>query len=329
MDISLAAVEHYIPPNIVTSEELDRRFNCPLGQHERHSGVKQRAYGYDEPSVEMGYKAALKALDQAGLSIEDIDLIIGACATKYQQIPNNASIILSYFNTKKKIPAIDIDTACSSHLVALNAASLYIHGNQYRTILIVSAESAHIALDKNDIKVNALFGDGAAATVVTKATSDNITSKILGYDLITLSNHYSLCEIQGGGSGKNFVTDPDGITKHHLFSMDGKKLFKLTLKELPVFVDRLCEKSGISKNEIDLVVPHQASKQANQLMFEKLGFSDDIVLSIIETHGNQVSVSIPTCFSIGLAENKIQRGMKLLLLGSAAGVSFGGMILEY
>jgi len=329
VEICLSASSYYVPDNIVLSKELDYSLNCSIGEHERYSGVKQRAYAHKESSVEMGYKVASKVLDKANLTIDDVDLIIAACATKHQQIPNNSSIILSFFNTSKLISAFDIDASCLSYLVALNTASLYNSFGQYNTILIVSAERAHIALNKSDIKTNALFGDGAAATIITRPQPGNISSKILGYEFVTLSKYYKLCQIKGGGSGKNIVTDPLGIENHHLFVMNGKKLFKLALENLPFLVDLVCKKSGISKTDIDLVIPHQASKQANELIRKKLGFSQDMFLSIIENYGNQVSAAIPTCFSLALEQNRINRGTKVLFLGSAAGISFGAMILEY
>ncbi len=317
------------PKTKVSSENLDKKCGVPIGSHNASSGVKTRYYGVEETAIDMSETAIKYLLKNFNLNKNSIDCLLSASATSHQAIPNNASHILDRLHTDSPIPAIDINTTCLSFLSAFHMACMYITSGVYETILIVSSERSHIALDDRDIKTHALFGDGAAAILISKYPLHEraIPFSMSGYSFETHPNT-TLCEIRGGGSGLNIVVDPDHVAEHHYFKMDGSKLYKKTSKLFLNFLFALLKEANQLLEDIDLFIPHQASPAALKLMTKHLGIDSSKVLSIVEDFGNQVSASLPTALSVAFQNDLLKPNKKILLCGTAAGVSLGGIILE-
>lgn len=326
--IGILGTGHSLPSTVVTSEELDRRFNYCPGTIESTGGVRRRHFaGSDETAAQLAAEASRLALKAAGITIDDIDCLVAASGTMDQGMPCNAALIHRELGLSRlAIPAFDVNASCLGFLAALDALSWPIAAGRYRNVLIVAADIASCGLDWTTLEASAIFGDGAAAAVIGPG---NGASRLLAAELNTLSEGADLCRIPGGGSRYHPTRIDQPFDKLALFRMDGKRVFKLATRHLPGFLDRLLARAGVHRDQLDWIVPHQASHLALSHASKRLGFARDKVIDIFAEHGNQVAASLPTALDIAIRDGRIQRGNKVLLLGSGAGLSLGGVVMEY
>ncbi len=324
----------YLPERIVTSLELDEKLGLKLGTFEFISGVKSRRYASDEESASvMGAKAALAAIEDANLNVSDIDLILGACGTMEQAIPCNAALIQRELKQiRSGVPCFDINSTCLSFVTALQVASNFIAQGMYRNILIVSSEVASVGLNYNQHEASSLFGDGAAAVVVGKAeNSEDKKSFLLGFHMETYASGWDSCQIEGGGtrlhpSRLNWKLEHDD--SRFQFKMQGPKIFRMVLKVLPEFMKTLEKKSGVSLNDVKLLIPHQASFSALELIRQKLALDPERMMNIIEEHGNMIAASMPLALHYALKSGRLKSGDHAIMIGTSAGFSIGGVAIQ-
>jgi 3-oxoacyl-[acyl-carrier-protein] synthase III len=327
--VALLGTGHALPSRAVTSAELDRQLNRHTGTVERVSGVRKRHFaGRDETAAMLAAEAARRALDAAGLALDDIDCLVAASGTQDQGMPCNAALVHRELGlSARAIPAFDVNASCLSFLVALDQLAWPIVAGRYRRVLVVSADIASCGLDWGTLESSAIFGDGAAAAVLGPSIEGR--SRLLAAELNTHSEGADLCGVPAGGSRFHPARIDQSFEALTKFRMDGKGLFRLAAAHLPGFVERLLARAGVSRSQIDWVVPHQASQLAMTHIARKIGFRRDKVVDIFAEHGNQVAASLPTALDVAIRDGRVQRGHRLLLLGTGAGLSLGGMILEY
>jgi 3-oxoacyl-[acyl-carrier-protein] synthase-3 len=301
---------------------LDTRFGLTAGQVVKLTGVTNRHYcTADETQISMGAAAAQAALDDAGLRPCDVDLILGAAAVPYQPIPATAPAYMQALGMADGSAfAFDVNSTCLSFVSALEVCDGLMRAGRYARALIISSEVASRALPWPDHpEIAGLFGDGAAAVVVEAGTADLVTR------FCTYPSQLGSCGIGAGGTRFDFHTQAEAFAAHSLFDMDGKALFRLTTQYFVPFVDALCADAGWSRDDIDLVIPHQASPMALAHMIRQCGFDPAKVVDISCDVGNQIAASIP--FALAHARGRLKRGTRVLMLGTSAGVSFGGAAL--
>lgn len=324
--IEILGTGKYLPQGQVSAEDLDEKLQLKPGWTLKKSGVRTRYYVGDETVSYMGAKAARQAIEHAAIKSEDIDCIISASATMEQIIPCTASLIQKELQLEGSgIPCFDMNSTCLSFVTAFDMASCMIAQGMYNNILIVSSEIASVGLNWDDPHSCILFGDGAAAAVIGSSQ----TNKILASKMKTYSSGSELAEIKGGGSKLHSKVYTEDNKHSFLFKMDGLKIYKLTSKLLPQLVNELLKDAKCEIDDIDMVIPHQASLLAMQLTQKNLNIPDNKFMYIIENHGNTIAASIPMALHEAISQNKIKRGSKIMLLGTSAGVSLGGMIFEY
>ncbi|MDR2853200.1 MAG: beta-ketoacyl-ACP synthase 3 [Burkholderiaceae bacterium] len=325
--IAVLGTGHALPSRAVTSAELDRQLDRRTGTVERVGGIRVRHFATkDETAAMLAAQAARRALEAAKLSLADIDCLVAASGTPDQALPCNASLIHRELGLSG-VPAFDINASCLSFLAALDTLSWPIMAGRYKRVLVASADIASCGLNWSTLESSAIFGDGAAAAVFGPSTDGR--SRILAVELGTYSEGADLCRIPGGGSRyhPSRIDQPfDPLSKFH---MDGKGVFKLAAVHLPAFLERLLARAGVTRDQIDWVVPHQASQLAMTHAAKRLGFARDKIVDIFAEHGNQVAASLPTALDVAIRDGRIQRGHRLLMLGTGAGLSLGGAVLEY
>jgi 3-oxoacyl-[acyl-carrier-protein] synthase-3 len=327
--VAVLGTGHALPATAMTSAELDQHLKQPPGAVERIGGVRQRFFAAShETAASLAAEAGRQALDAAGLALADIDCLVAASGTMDQGMPCNAALIHRELGlSARAIPAFDINASCLSFLAALDMLAWPIVAGRYRRVLVVAADIASCGLDWTTLESSAIFGDGAAAAVLGPSTDGR--SRLLAAELNTLSEGVELCRIPAGGSRfhPTRINQPfDELTK---FRMDGKGVFKLAAAHLPAFVERLLARARLTRDQLDWIVPHQASQLAITHLTKRLGFAGNRVIDIFAEHGNQVAASLPTALDIAIRDGRVQRGHRLLLLGTGAGLSLGGVVLEY
>lgn len=312
----------------VTSAEMDIRLGLAPGSVERRTGVVSRHVETKRSAAELGADAARRALEAAGLCLDDVDCLVAASGTPDQAMPCNAALLHHALNFgTRATPAFDINASCLSFLFALDTLSYLIDAGRYRRILIVSSDIASCGLDWDHLEESGIFGDGAAAAILGHAGDSG--SAVLASAFATFGEGAHSCEIRGGGSRHHpsRVTEP--FAPLTTFRMDGKAVFRLAGGRLHAFVEDLVHASGIPLADIPVVVPHQASAQALRYTRHRLRLRGDQMVDIFAGHGNQVAASLPSALHEAIISGRLRRGHHALLLGSGAGVSLGGVVLCY
>jgi 3-oxoacyl-[acyl-carrier-protein] synthase-3 len=280
-----------------------------------------------ETAAQLAARACEMALANAGLEWEDIDCLVATSATPDQALPYNAALVHAELGLSRlRTPTFDIGASCMSFLVGLDTLSYLVAAGRYENVMLVSADIATFGLDWRSLESSGIFGDGAAAAVI-RATGKGEGCGILASRFITISSGSDFCEIPSGGSRfhpRRLSHPDDGLA---LFRMNGKAVFKAVRKELPGFVDELLVSAGKSMEEIQLVIPHQASRLAMDHLARELHIDHDRLVDIVADYGNQVGASLPTALHFAMTERRLSHGDTALLIGSGAGLTVGGMVL--
>lgn len=243
----------------------------------------------------------------------------------YQPIPTTSALLARELGVPDgRLESFDINTTCLSFLTALDKITMMMWAGGYGNVLIVSSEIASRGLPwGSDPATAALFGDGAAAMVLTPGGDRIAASKFRTYP-----SGWDLCQIQSGGTRHDFHLDRASFEDHSFFEMQGRDLYRLTFRAFPGFVTELLDDAGWRLSDIDAVIPHQASPHAIAHMKKACGFSDDQVVETIQETGNMIAASIPHAFDRARRDGRIGEGSNVLILGTSAGLSIGGVALE-
>lgn len=327
--IKILSTGKYLPKDVVTAETLSQKLNISRDWIEQHTGVLTRHFVRDETASEMGALAAKSALEAAGLSFRDIDCLVSTSGTMEQPIPCTAALIQQAMGESHSgVPAFDINSTCLSFLAGLDVISYMVTSGRYRHVLLVATEVASPGLDWSDKESSCLFGDGAAAVIIAASNADE-SSQILCSQIETYSHGAALSEIAGGGSRYHASGYNTETKKRYQFFMDGKAIFKLSAKVLPTFYHTLLSSVSMTTEDLKIVIPHQASKTACQLIRKRLGIPEEKFQMIAHNHGNTIAASLPMGLHEAIQQQNLSRGDRFMLLGTSAGFSVGGMILEY
>ncbi|WP_072330880.1 MULTISPECIES: beta-ketoacyl-ACP synthase III [unclassified Paenibacillus] len=328
-EVKIVGTGKYLPRERVTAEEMDRRLGVPSGWVLKKSDVAVRYFAGDEKASEMGARAAEAALASAGLAFSDIDCLLCASGTMEQPIPCTAALIQQAMGQGDSgVPALDINTTCLSFVAALDMVSYMVAAGRYRRVLIVSAEIASKGLNWQQKESAALFGDGAAAAVIER-TAAGEPSCILHAAMETYGAGSGLSEIRGGGSGLPASLYAPEASADFSFDMNGSGIFRMASQLLPSFLDRLLAASGLRIGDFKLVIPHQGSAMAMRLLGRRLNISKEQMMYITPDHGNTIAASIPMGLHEAVKQGRLERGDRVLLLGTSAGLSLGGLAFVY
>lgn len=336
-NIRFSSFGKVLPKRLIKAHELDQKLGLPIGLLANKTGVKERHFVSEgETSITMAVGAAKEAIHKAGLTMNDIDLLIGSSGVPHQPIPCNAALIHRELGLEKtNIPAFDINSTCLSFITAVDIISHLIHIGKYRNVLIVSSEVASVGLNWNHLESAGLFGDGAAAAVLTASslTASSASKvrggRILGSIMRTYSSGADFCKIEGGLTGLSAQQYSSHNAEKYTFHMDGRAVFRQASTYLPSVIHEVLGASGVSMNDISLVIPHQASLSALRLVQKKLNISDEKYMMIVEDHGNTISACIPMCLYEADRQGRMKRGDLVLVFGTSAGFSIGAMVFEY
>lgn len=277
-----------------------------------------------ETQLTMAVTAAKKALEKAGLTINDMDCIVSASAVDIQPIPCTAALIHEQLACGTEIPAMDINTTCTSFVSAFDIMSYLIDAGRYDKVLLIASEKASSGLNPNQKESYELFGDGAAAVVLAKSQGD--AGVIYGMQK-TWSEGAHDTEIRGGLTGYHPVHYAEN-PEEFCFDMKGIKVLRLASRKLPAMFAEFQEKSGYTMDDIDMIVPHQASKALNVIM-KHLHIPEEKYINIVPEYGNMVSVAIPHALITAIESGKIRKGDRVLLYGTAAGLTSNILLFQY
>lgn len=328
LPIKIAGSGWYLPERRVSNAELAERIGTPANWIERVTGVRERRYVTHETTLCMGAEAAWMALADAGLQVGDLDAIISAAAAPVQSIPCTAALLQRELNAPEgRSACFDINATCLGFLFALQTAAHLVAAGVYRTVLICCSELVSHSLNPQERESIVLFGDAAAAVVITRSQSDEQSA--MWHALFeTHSSGAHLTQVLGGGT-LHHPNDPTTLPEMNMFHMSGPAVFKQASMLIEPFVDRFFAHLDWQREQIDAVVPHQASRHAVEQLTRRLGFTGDQVVLNLAQRGNCVSASIPLAFAEAVHAGRIRRGDRVLLIGTGAGLTLGALALTY
>jgi len=320
LPVKIAATAFYAPPRVETAAELASRIGCSEDWIVTHTGVRERRIA-EEPVEAMAARAARAAL-HAG---PPPDLILNASTSARQLIPDTSVFIQDELGFEG-IPSFSIHATCLSFLVALHNAAALVAAGAYRRVLVVSAECGSFARNLAEPESAALLGDGAAAAVL-EPTPREEASALLGWRMTTWPKGARLTELRGNGQRRQ-PSDPRTRPEDYLFSMDGPGVYKMARRRVLELMGALLSEQGLGLKDVDWVVPHQASGPALALL-QRMGVPAERVVNIIGLYGNCVAASIPMALAHLADSGRLERGQRVLLLGTGAGLSVAGALLRW
>lgn len=328
LSLRIAGTGIALPRQSRSSDWFDARHGRPAGWTARHVGLQQRPLaGKDERASVLGAAAARRALDAAGWQAGELDLVVSACGVGEQALPGTATLIHRELGLDPHgTAALDINSACLSFVSALDLAACALAAGRYRRILIVSSEIPSAGLDWDDPDSAPLFGDGAAAVALEAGDG---RSQLLAAHHATWSSGVELCQVRAGGTGVRLADGVDAYARAARFAMDGPATYRLAAQKLPGFIATLVQRAGLRPEQLDVLVPHQASAKALTHMRRALRLPPGLLVDILEGHGNQMAASIPTALHTAIASGRIQRGHTVALVGTGAGLAAAGVVLRY
>lgn len=307
-NIKIIGYGNYLPNNIVEFDG-EKRYRC----------------NGSETQLDMAVKAANKALENAKLDIKDIDCIVSASAAIMQPIPCNAALIHEKIAKGTNIPAMDINTTCTSFVTALDTMSYLIDAGRYKNVLIIASDIPSDGLNEEQKESYTLFSDGASAFIITKTKDRN--QGIVGSLIQTYSEGAHATEFRGGGTLMPSYTYKPENKADFLFDMKGKPVLSICARKLPEFFKEFEKEFNVSIKDVDVVIPHQASR-ALPFIMKMLKIDESKYINRVSEFGNMVSVSIPYMLCDLLENGKIKTGDRVLLCGTAAGLTCNILLLN-
>lgn len=323
LPLKIIATGVALPSLCVESSVLDRQLHKPAGYVEKRSGIIHRFHASNDASqAELAVAALDDALARHAIPRDSIDLLISASAIAVQALPFSAAHLLKLAGLRQGIAGFDINTSCVSFISALQVAAGLLNTGVYRRIAIVSADIASRGIDWQDEESSLIFGDGAACAIVERGDG---RSGILSYLMETHPEGSDLCEIRAGGTRCNpraGMSDSD-----FLFHMKGKQLFRQASALIESFLSRLLAAGGLTLAQVATVVPHQASHLSLEHMRKRLHVTPEALVDIYRYRGNQVAASIPSALHEAAITGRLNADRPVMLIGTAAGLTLGGMVL--
>jgi 3-oxoacyl-[acyl-carrier-protein] synthase-3 len=328
LPVKIAGLGWYLPVRRVPSAELAQRFIVAPGLIERTTGVRERRYASGETASGMAAAAARMALEHAEIQSGELDAIIGASSAPQQCIPCTAALVQRELGAPEgRSLCFDINATCLSFLVALQTAAQFIAAGVYRHVLIFSSEIASPSLDPNQWESAALFGDAAAAAVLSRSAPGE-PSTIWHARFATYSSGADLTQCLGGGT-LHHPNDPRTSPEMNMFHMQGLAVFRQAVRIMRPFLDQFFETLDWQREQVNTVVPHQASRHGVEQLSDRLGFREQQVFSNLGERGNCVAASIPLALAEAVHAGRIRRDDRVVLLGTGAGLTVGALALTY
>lgn len=307
----------HLPARVVTNADLESVVDTTADWIQERTGIERRhLVSEGETCCDLAEAASRKALDAAGVSPSELDLILVATTTPDQFFPSTACLLQSRLGVRG-CAAFDLQAVCSGFVYAMSVADKFIRTGAANRALVVGAETISRIVDWSDRTTCVLFGDGAGAVVLGPSTEPGIISTHLHAD----GTYKDLLQIQGGlGSGH-----PESI----FLEMKGNEVFRIAVTTLGRIVDETLEAAGMSKSDIDWLIPHQANIRIIQATARKLDLPMERVVVTVDEHGNTSSASIPLAFDTAVRDGRIRRGETFLMEAFGGGFTWGSVLGRY
>lgn len=335
----IKGVGHYVPENVVTNDDLAKLMTTDDAWITERTGIRERRHRRNrndsqETTARLGFKAAEKAVENAGLTPKDIDFIIFATLSPDYYFPG-CGVLLQELLGCDTIGALDVRNQCSGFVYSMSVANAFIKSGQYKNILVVGAEIHSFGLDFSDRGrgVSVIFGDGAGA-VVLSASEDAGVRGIIATNMHSEGKYADeLCTKFPGskyGWSDRLLLDPENVTAEEIYPvMNGNFVFKHAVTRFPETIGEALNDAGLDVADLDMFIPHQANLRIAQYVQQKLGLPDSKVFNNIQKYGNTTAASIPIALSEAVAQGRVNRGDLVCMSAFGSGFTWGSVLLEF
>ena len=322
--IKILSTGSYVPEKVLTNFDLEKMVETSDEWISTRTGIKERRIAdKSQTTSDLAYNAAIKAIEKAKISVDEIDLIIVATISPDAPMPSTACYLQKKLKAFNAV-AFDIAAACSGFIYGVSMVKAFISSGLYKRALLVGVEALSRVTDWTDRNTCVLFGDGAGAMIFEASEKDNdIVSTYLGTD----GNHTDILNIPAGGSA--MPTTKETVEQRlHFVKMVGKEVFKVAVSKMALAVNKAQELAGLTDNDIDLYIPHQANLRIIDAVAKKAGVTKEKVYINVHKYGNMSAATTIVALDEALKEDKIQKGALVELVAFGAGLTWGACILK-
>ena len=328
---------HYVPDNVVTNDDLSKIMDTNDAWIQERTGIKERRFavkGTEDTTSGMGVKAAKIAIERAGIDKDDIDFIIFATLSPDYYFPGPGVMVQKELDIKT-VGALDVRNQCSGFVYAISVADKFIKTGMYKNILVIGSELHSHGLDMTTRgrAVSVIFGDGAGAAILTRSEDDS--RGILSSHLHSQGEHAEELSLIAPGMGKRWVNDiikdldNDEEDTSYFPYMNGQFVFKNAVVRFSEVIMEGLLQNGLKKEDIDMLIPHQANLRIAQFIQKKFGLGDNQVYNNIMRYGNTTAASIPIALTEAWEEGKIKEGDTVVLAAFGSGFTWGSVIMKW
>ncbi|KAF6574391.1 beta-ketoacyl-ACP synthase III [Paenibacillus sp. SEL3] len=315
----------YVPEKILTNKDLEAIVETSDEWIVSRTGIQERHIAAPEQATsDLAYEAAIKALESAGMTAQDLDLIIVATVTPDMAFPSTACILQDKLGAKGAA-AFDLSAACSGFVYGLATATSFIKTGIYNNALIIGADCLSRITDYTDRNTCVLFGDGAGAVVIGEVPEGR---GFQSFDLGAEGAGGTLLKLEAGGSRLPASADTLENKQHYIY-MNGREVFKFAVRVMGTATVDVLEKAGLSKDDIDLFVPHQANVRIIQSAMQRLDLPEEKVVVNVHKYANTSAASIPLALVEAAEEGRMKEGDRVLMVGFGGGLTWGASVLVW
>lgn len=308
-NVTVKGIGAYLPTRVITNQEIETTVDTTAEWIYDKLGIKERRVVTEEQTSDLGYYAAIKALEDANLSKEDLDMIIVATSSPEKISPSIACTIHSKLNISKNVIAFDVNAVCSGFLYAVTIGSSFISSKNCQNVLVIASE-AYSRITNWEDKHCVFFGDGAGAVILSSSQKGWIHSEL---------------QSNGKGTGMTGFTLP--LDKP--FNMKGKEVWNQALKVLPESIRQVLHNNHLNPQDIKMLIPHQPSIHILKIVAEEVGLPFAKVKTVMDRYANIAGASIPVALEEAIRQKEIEYGDKVLLTAIGSGWTWGSILLNY
>ncbi|MGC5327173.1 beta-ketoacyl-ACP synthase III [Brevibacillus sp. SYSU BS000544] len=323
--VGILATGSYTPDRVLTNKDLEKMVETSDEWIISRTGIRERRIAAPEQAAsDLAYEAAVKALAKANLTADQLDMIIVATVTPDTMFPSTACILQEKLGATKA-SALDVSAACTGFLYGITTATQFITTGMYRYILVIGVEVLSKIVDYEDRNTCVLFGDGAGAAILGPVAEE------YGFKAFDLGADGSGgCLLSQPAGGSRIPASKESIeNKLHYVQMTGGEVFKFAVRVMNSATETVLEKSGMTKEDISLLVPHQANFRIIDAAIKRFGLSEDKVAINLDRYGNMSSASIPVALDEAVQAGRLQEGDTVILVGFGGGLTWGAALCKW
>lgn len=324
--VIIKGVGAYAPPKVVTNDDLSKLVETSDEWIRTRTGIRERRIAAEnETTSDMAAKAAAEAIENAGIAPVDVDLVIVATVTPDMPFPNTACFVQAKLGLRK-VPAFDVEAACSGFLYALDVAEGMLRSGRYKNALVIGAEKLSSITNWQDRTTCVLFGDGAGAVVLSTVDEPGvgILDTMLGAD----GSETGILCVPGGGSASPSTVETIERSLHYI-QMQGNQVFKIAVRVMCNSAMEILTKSGYTADDVSLVIPHQANNRIIEALAQRLEIGLERFKINLDRYGNTSAASIPIALAEAHRNGRLKKGDLVLMVAFGGGLTWAAALIKW